>query len=96
MANLVANIAENNNEMYTYVRLTASGLIKTGVGQLGGFLVATGTPTITIYDGTSASGTLMLNGVVTTAGVPYPVPCGFNTGLYVAISGTCDVTFFYN
>ena len=95
MAALAPYIAENNNEMYAYYRLTASGLIKTGAGQLGGFIVATGTPTITIYDGTTSAGTLILNGVVTTAGVPYPVPVGFNTGLYVTISGTCDVTFFY-
>ena len=96
MSILSSRIPENNNQNYKYARLTASGLVKTGVGQIWGFVVATGTPTITIYDNTSAAGTLILNGIVTVAGGTYQLPVGFGTGCYVSISGACDVTFLYN
>ena len=96
MSNLSShNASATNNPMYVYKRLTASGQIKATGGQLGGFLVATGTPTITIYDNTTATGTLILNGIVTVAGTSYPLPVGFGTGCFVTITGTCDVTFYY-
>lgn len=76
--------------------MTASGILRTGAGLIDGFLVATGTPTITIYDGTDTSGTLLLNGLVTVAGTPYPFPALVEAGAYVVMSGTGDVTFFYN
>jgi len=84
------------NGQYQFKRLTASGLIKTGSGLSGGFIVATGTPTITLYDNTSAAGTVILNGLVAAAATPYPIPALFNTGLYAVLSGAGDVTFFYN
>lgn len=95
MANLAAYVPENNNEMYGYKRLTATGSVKASQGQLGGFIVATGTPTVTIYDSLAASGTVILNGMVCSAATPYPLPVGFNIGCYVSITGTCDITFFY-
>lgn len=84
------------NEQYQYQRLTASGLVKTGSGLSGGFLVTSGTPTVAIYDGTDTSGTLIVNTMQTTAATPYPVPAKFNIGMYVVIGGAGDVTFFYN
>jgi len=86
----------NSNEQYQYQRLTASGLVKKGSGQLGGFIVSIGTPTVTIYDSTTGTGTLIINGMVCAANTPYPVPVAFTQGCYVTISGTCDITFFYN
>lgn len=84
------------NERYSYVRLTATGVVKAGSGLLGGFLVVTGTPTITLYDNPSAaSGTIIINGLVTVAGTPYPVPAKFTQGCYAVLSGAGDVTFFY-
>ena len=82
--------------MYAYARLTGSGLIKTGGGQLGGFIVATGTPTVTIYDNTAGSGILILNGIVTTAGTQYRIQVGFINGCYVVLNGAGDITFMYN
>ena len=84
------------NQQCQFVRLTASGIVKTGAGALSGFLVVTGTPTITLYDNTSAAGTVIINGIVTTAGTPYPVPARFINGCYAVLGGSGDVTFFYN
>ena len=85
----------SSNGSYFYKRLTASGLLKSGSGLLGGFIVASGTPTITIYDNNAGSGTLILNGLLANSSTPYPVPARFTNGAYVVISGTGDVTFFY-
>jgi len=86
----------NPNEQYSIQRLTASGLIRSGNGQLGGFLVAQGTPTVTIYDNTAASGTILLNAMVCAAGTSYPLPVALTIGAYAVISGACDISFFYN
>lgn len=83
------------NQQTQYQRLTGNGLIKKGSGGLSGFLVAQGTPTVTIYDNTTNSGTLILNGIACTAGNSYPCPALFTQGCYAAVSGG-DVTFFYN
>ena len=82
------------NENWNYKRITATGQVVKGAGSFGGFIVATGTPTITLYDGTSTSGTLVLNGLVAVAGTFYRLPVSFNTGLYASISGSGDITFF--
>lgn len=84
------------NEEYQYVRLTGSGVVKAGAGQLGGFLVASGTPTIQIWDNPSAaSGSLILNTMQTTAGQAYPVPAQFIRGCFVTLTGAGDLTFYY-
>ena len=95
MANFIPGVPENNNDAYAYQRLTVSGLIKTGQGLLGGFMVASGTPTVTLYDNTSAAAPIILNATVTVAGTRYPLPVVFNTGLYAVLSGTGDITFYY-
>lgn len=83
------------NEEYQFARLTASGQVKIGAGCSGGFVVASGTPTIELFDSLTGSGIVILGPMVTTAGTPYPLPAQFVNGLYAAITGTGDVTFFY-
>lgn len=82
------------NEEYTPVRLTASGQVLASKGIVGGFLVASGTPTITLYDSLTGSGTVILNAIVTIAGTPYPFPARVANGCYAVLSGAGDVTFF--
>jgi hypothetical protein len=84
------------NQQCQFKRLTSSGIIKTGAGLCNGFMVVTGTPTITLYDGVDNTGVLIYNGLVTTAGTPYPCPALVNVGIYAVLGGAGDVTFFYN
>jgi hypothetical protein len=86
----------NSNGQYQYQRLTASGLIKNGSGLLGGFIVASGSGSVTLYDNTTGAGTLILNTMVIADATPYPLPVLFTVGCYAVISGTVDITFFYN
>lgn len=83
------------NQQCQYQRATGNQLIKTGSGALSGWLVAQGTPTITVYDNTSAAGTIIVNGIACTAGNSYPAPALFTKGCYAVVSSG-DVTFFYN
>ncbi|MDQ3816317.1 MAG: hypothetical protein M3362_01335 [Acidobacteriota bacterium] len=78
--------------------ITASTLIKTGVGRFAGFFVsaASVTPTITVYDNTSAAGTKIIDTFTPVAGTLYRFPTtNFTVGLYIAISGTVTLTPFY-
>lgn len=81
-------------ETYCYKNLSASGLCATGTGQLGGIFVASasGSPTIKVWDNTSAATTVLVNTFTPIAGTFYPMPFCFNTGIYVTISGTVDCT----
>ena len=58
-------------------------------------MVASGAPTIAIYDGTDNTQALILNTLQTTAATPYPFPANFQKGAFVVIGGSGDVTFFY-
>lgn len=82
------------NETYTPVVVTTSHLVKNGPGTAGGFFVAHGTPTISIYDGIDNTGAKILDALVCVAGTPYPFPAQFTQGLYVEISGATSITFF--
>lgn len=74
-------------------RLTASGAIDQGQGVLVGIFVASCTgATITIYDGQSASGVVMVGAFTPIAGTFYPLPFSFQSGCYCVITGTCDLT----
>lgn len=78
--------------------ITTSTLIKTGVGRLAGFFVsaASATPTVTIYDNTSAAGQKILDTFTPVAGQMYTLPLvNFSQGLYIAIGGTVTLTPFY-
>lgn len=83
------------NEQCQWVRVTGNKLVKSGQGLLSGFLCASGTPTIKIYDGLDNSGQVLLNSMVCAAATPYPLPALVNKGIYVESSGG-DCTFFYN
>lgn len=69
----------------------SSGAVVTGQGTLRGFwLVTSGAATVTIYDNTAASGTVLAQW--TTAGAnadkefDFSDGCRFTTGLYVQVS----------
>jgi hypothetical protein len=78
-----------------YSNQTASALIKTGDGHLLGIFVNSGTPTIKVWDNTSAATTVMFNTFQTVAATWYPLPAHFKTGCYVTITGTADITVVY-
>ncbi len=77
-----------------YKNLSASALVRTGPGALLGIFVASAssTPTIKVWDNTSAATTVLVNTFTPVAGTFYPMPFTFGTGLYVTISGTVDCT----
>lgn len=80
----------------SYVNLTNSTLVKTGAGVFHGLVVgAPGTSiTVTVYDNTAGSGTILYGPyVLGTAGTSIEMPGGgftFATGCYVSFSGTTD------
>lgn len=78
--------------------ITASGLIYTGAGVLFRIVVNShSSGTVKIYDGTSASGTVINNifSFPTGSGV-YTFGEKFQTGLYITVGGTLDCTVIYN
>lgn len=78
-----------------YARLTASGIVKTGGGQLIGVYVANTTAgTITFWDNTSAAGT-QITGLITPAINFSWIPVIFLTGCYAQIGGAIDATFVF-
>ena len=81
----------------TYTNLTADTLVKTGPGRLKGIFVASGTtPTIKIWDNTSAATTVLINAFTPAVATYYPFPdVEFATGLYVDVGGTIDCTVFW-
>ena len=76
------------------LNLSASALAKTGDGELCGIFVASasGSPTIKVWDNTSAATTVLVNTFTPVAATWYPMPFHFNTGLYITIGGTVDCT----
>lgn len=72
-----------------YQSLTASGntLCKTGAGQLHSLIVGTATGNITIYDGTTSGGTVILATSALPAAGVYNFNVGFVTGLFIVLSG---------
>jgi len=90
-----------------YTNISASALIKSGAGQLAGFVVNScgAGATLKLWDNTSAATTVLLNTMTFTAAVAQgptvvTIPGGagkFGTGLYATIAvAAMDVTFFYN
>lgn len=80
-----------------YANLTADTLVKTGEGTLVGIFVASAssTPTIKLWDNTSAAGATLVNTFIPIAASWYPLPFRFLTGLYVDVGGTVDITVSY-
>lgn len=81
-----------------YKNISQSSLIKSGVGKLRGIFVASAlnTPTIQIFDNTSATSPILVNTFTPTAGMYYSFgDVTFVNGLYLSIGGTVDCTVFY-
>lgn len=79
--------------------LAASGLVLTGAGKLMGIFVdsASATPTIKVWDNTSAAGTVLINTFTPVAATMYTFPnIRVGTGIYVTISGTVGCTVCYD
>ena len=76
----------------SYVNLSASTLIKTGDGFVYGIFVASGSsPTMKLWDNTSAAGNILVNTTALNIGWN-PCPFRFTTGLYFTVGGTVDCT----
>lgn len=81
----------------SYTNLTADTAVKSGRGNLVGIFVASSTTcTIKLWDNTAGSGTVLVNTFSAAAATWYPLPFAFDTGLYVDITNTCDVSVSYN
>lgn len=82
-----------------YSNKTASGSVKSGAGVAYGYIVtvAMSAAATTIYDNTSAAGTVLFVIPASTAVGVYQFPTGvqFNTGLYASFAGTGTVNFLY-
>lgn len=92
----VANLKEAivTGEVTPYVNLTATGTAFTGACELAGYdcTAATPTPTITIYDNTSAAGTVIVPTTNLTVGrTEFTYKRALTTGCHVVISGTATV-----
>ena len=85
------------SEAANYTNISASTLIRTGPGKLLGIFVASAssTPTIKVWDNTSAATTIIVNTFTPTEATFYPIPVRFETGCYVSISGTVDCTVIW-
>jgi hypothetical protein len=81
---------------YAHLNTAVGTLLKTGIGSLRGITVNTGSAgsTLTLYDGTSAAGTVIA--AISTA-TPFNPRYGiqFTTGLFAVVAGTPDVTVCY-
>lgn len=80
----------------SYCSLTASGntLVKTGAGELLDWFCGTATGNITIYDGTTSGGTVILAACALVAG-SNPLKVAFKTGLFIVLSGAGVATVRY-
>lgn len=91
-------MSSNDNALYKYTLLAATGSIKTGPTKLGGIFVtaASVTPTIKIYDSPDTSGNVVVNTFTPVAGTWYPLPFNLNVGCNVVIGGTVACTVAWN
>lgn len=83
------------NPEFTPNQLSASkNAIRTGPGILGGIFVssASGSPTLTVYDGLTSAGTKIIDTFIPVAATYYPMPASFLTGLSVVMGGTVSYT----
>lgn len=73
---------------------TTTGHVTLSSSAIQGFLVASGTPTLTLYDGTSTGGKKILDSLVCVAGTYYPFPAHVQVGLYATFVGAGSISFF--
>lgn len=88
-------------DILTGIPVSASAILKTGVGRLSGFVVtASSSGVIKIWKNTAASGDLMFDSISVSAGQVIAIPngmAGFSIGLYFElVSGTATISFFGN
>lgn len=84
--------------MLKYKNLSASGLVKTGSGQVWGITINShSSGTIKIWNNTSATGDVIHNTMTLAVGERTITLFGesFSTGLYITIGGTADITVAY-
>lgn len=81
------NTSETADWGYTSLSASGNTLVKTGAGQLHSLIVGTATGNITIYDGTSSGGTVILGTSALPAAGVYNINVAFATGLFVVLSG---------
>lgn len=83
-----------SKQILAHFNSATSQLLKTSPGALLSINMnnnVSGTDTITFYDGTSASGTML--GSVSCATIQYlPLPWRFSTGLFAVTVGNADLT----
>jgi len=79
-----------------YVNLSASTAVKSGAGFWGQFMCTTA-GTVTIYDNTAGSGTVLFPATSVTAGTYYgpTIPLQTAAGVFVVISGGAVCNFEY-
>lgn len=79
--------------------LIASALVASGYGTVGGIIVNSHTSgTIKLWDSLTATGSVICNTITLAAGERW-IPlfdATFNTGLFVTIGGTADITIIYD
>ena len=82
----------------SYLNVTSSVLVKSGGGYCVGIFVASASssPTIKLWDQTSAATPVLVNTFTPFAGTWYPIPFRFTNGLFITIGGTVDCTVSYN
>lgn len=89
---------QKQQNKFAFKPVSATGNVKAAYGILKGIFVsaASSTPTITVYDSaTTTTGTPIVSVFTPAAATYYEIPCAFDTGLYVVISGTVACTVFY-
>lgn len=92
-------MSDDRRKRYSYIAAAGTNTIKSVPGTL--FYIVVGTPvassTITIYDNTAGSGTVLATITNTTDVKPYflEVEARFETGLTVVTSGNDKVTLVY-
>lgn len=82
-----------------YKQTAASVLVKTGAGSVAGIIIASHTSgTIKLWDNTSAATTVLLDTTTLAVGERFISleNVAFNTGLYITIGGTANVTVIYD
>ena len=84
------------NETGNFRNISADTAVYSGACQLLGIFCSTSSAaTVIVYDNTAASGSKIVNGMTLAGGVYYPLPASCVNGIYVDVTGTCDITVFF-
>lgn len=89
-----AGTSETGDWGYCSLSASGSSLVKTGAGQLGAVICGTATGNITIYDGISSAGAVILATSALVVGRTL-FNIAFRTGLFVVLSGAGVATVTY-